>query len=85
MNKIKLLSKLQSFFDADERKRVQSVDEIRVVLNKLKNKLLQTKKSYSLCTNEAFKKALQLEIDVITAQIEKGERYLEELVTKNDK
>lgn len=85
MNKIKLLSKLQSFFDADERKRVQSVDEIRGVLNKLQNKLLQTKKSYSLCTNVAFKKALQLEIDVITAQIEKGERYLQELVTPNDK
>jgi|GEM_PF-2936167 len=84
MNKIKLLSKLQSFFDADERKRLQSVDEIKDVLGKLKTKLEHSKKSYSLCTNEAFKKALLLEIDVITAQIEKGERYLQELVTKND-
>lgn len=85
MNKIKLMSKLQSFFDADERKRVQSVDEIKDVLGKLKTKLEHSKKSYSLCTNAEFKKALLLEIDVITAQIEKGERYLQELVSKNDK
>jgi hypothetical protein len=80
MNKIKLLSKLQAFFDSDETKRKKSVEEITGVLQKLKIKQLKTKKKLSQCTNDEFKKALLLEFDVITAQIEKGERFLKELV-----
>ena len=35
MNKIKLLGKLQTFFDSDDRKKRNSATEIRKVLNKL--------------------------------------------------
>lgn len=46
MNKIKLLSKLQTFFDSDEAKRKKSAAEIAEVLNKLQLKQLHTKKSF---------------------------------------
>lgn len=79
MNKIKLLSKLQTFFDSDEAKRKKSVAEIVEVLNKLKLKQLHTKKKILQCTNDEFKKALLLEFEVMSAQIEKGESFLKEL------
>jgi hypothetical protein len=80
MNKIKLLSKLQAFFDSDEAKRKKSASEIAEVLNKLKLKQRHTKKKLLQCTNDEFKKVLLLEIEVMSAQIEKGENFLKELV-----
>ncbi len=79
MNKIELLSKLQAFFDADEAKKRKSVAEIESVLVKLKSKLIKTNKKLLQCKNEEFKKALLLEVDVISAQIDKGEKVLKEL------
>jgi uncharacterized protein YqeY len=79
MNKIKLLSKLQTFFDSDEKKKKVNADEIRDILDKLAKKQLQTQKKLSKCNHDEFKKALQLEIDVIVAQIEKGKRLLNEV------
>lgn len=80
MNKIKLLGKLQAFFDADERERKNNIEEISLVLKKLKSKQLQTKKNLLNCSNEEYKKALLLEFDVITAQMEKGKKLLKELL-----
>ena len=79
MNKIELLSKLQTFFDADDAKKRKNVEEIEDVLVKLKSKLIKTKKKHLQCKNQEFKKALLLEVDVISAQIDKGEKVLKGL------
>ncbi len=79
MNKSKLLSKLEDFFDSDEAKRRKNVTQIETVLEKLKNKQAKTRKMLLQCKNEDFKKALNLEIDVIDAQIKKGERHLRQM------
>jgi len=80
MNKNTLMSKLQDFFDADQTKRKKSAEDIAEVLQKLKMKHLETKNKLLTCTNDEFKKSLVLEVDVISAQIEKGERLLKELI-----
>ena len=84
MNKIKLLSELQDFFDLDEAKKRKNLENIDAVLIKLKNKLVKTKRMLSQCKNEAFKNALQLEVDVLTAQLEKGEKILKQVSQKPD-
>lgn len=84
MNKSKLLSKLEDFFDSDEAKRRKNVTQIETVLEKLKNKQAKTKKMLLQCKNEDFKKALNLEIDVIDAQIKKGERHLRRMAQLTD-
>ena len=84
MNKSKLLSKLEDFFDSDEAKRKKNVTQIETVLEKLKNKQAKTKKMLLQCKNEDFKKALNLEIDVIDAQIKKGERHLRRMTQLTD-
>lgn len=78
MTKVELMSKLQAFFDAGEAKKRKNVVEIEHVLVKLKSKLIKTNKKLLQCKNEEFKKALLLEVDVISAQIEKGEKLLKE-------
>jgi len=77
MNKIKLLDRLEHFFESEENSK--NVEEFVVVLKKLKAKLAKTKNMLRDCNNEGFKKALQLEVDVLAAQIEKGERYLKDV------
>ena len=84
MNKIKLLSKLQAFFDSDEAKKRKNLENIEDVLSKLKNKLVKTKRMLSQCKNEAFNNALQLEVDVLTAQLEKGKKILKQVSQKPD-
>jgi len=84
MNKIKLLSELQVFFDSDKAKRRKNVENIEDVLIKLKSKLVKTKRMLSQCKNEEFNNALQLEIDVLTAQLEKGEKILKQVMQKSD-
>ena len=84
MNKIKLLSELQAFFDSDEAKKRKDLEDIEDVLIKLKNKLVKTKRMLSQCKNEEFKNALQLEVDVLTAQLEKGEKILKQVAQKPD-
>jgi hypothetical protein len=79
MNKIKLLSELQDFFDSDEAKKRKNLEDIEDVLIKLKSKLVKTKRLLSQCKNEVFNKALQLEVDVLTAQLEKGKKILKQV------
>jgi hypothetical protein len=45
MNKIKLLSRLQAFFNADEKKKKKKYDEIEGVIKKLKAKENKIKKN----------------------------------------
>lgn len=72
MNKIKLLSRLQDFFNADEKKKREKAEEIKGVIKKLKVKERKIKKMLNECQDEELKKALQLEADIIRAQIDKG-------------
>ncbi len=80
MNKIKLLDKLQSLFDSDQVKKSKDVEK---VLDKLKDKQKKNRKMLEQCNNSDFKKALELEIDVLEAQIEKGEKFLHSLTEKD--
>lgn len=79
MNKIKLLSRLQDFFNADEKEKKEKIEEIKDVIKKLKNKQRKTARMLNECQDEELKKVLQLEADIIQAQIEKGLDVLKHL------
>lgn len=79
MNKIKLLSRLQDFFNADEKKKKKRYEEIEGVIKKLKTKENKIKKMLNACQDEEMKKALQLEVNIIQAQIDKGKTVLKNL------
>ncbi len=79
MNKIKLLARLQAFFNADEKEKREKSEEIKGVLKKLKTKQRKIKKLLSECRDEELKRLLQLETDIIKAQIDKGVAVLKSL------
>ena len=79
MNKIKLLSRLQVFFNADEKEKKKKSDEIKSVIKKLKSKQRKIKEMLDECQDDEMKKALQLEADIISAQIQKGIGVLKSL------
>lgn len=79
MNKIKLLSRLQEFFNADEQEKREKADEIKGIIKKLRNKQRKTARMLNECRNEELKKVLQLEADIIQAQIDKGIEVLKHL------
>ena len=78
MNKINLLGRLQDFFNVN-RKRRKKANNITNVIEKLHAKERKINEMLGECENEEIKKALQLEFDIITAQIEKGLSKLENL------
>lgn len=79
MKQKKLLEKLKSFFDADERERQEQKADIKKILKKLKKKerkfkeKLGNEKKQEKCTH------IQQDIDVIYAQRKKGISLLKEL------
>ncbi|MGR8932069.1 MAG: hypothetical protein ACU836_15665 [Gammaproteobacteria bacterium] len=79
MNKIKLLSRLQDFFNADEKEKKKKAKEITNVIEKLQAKEQKIREMLAHCPDEDMKKALQLEANIIQAQIEKGLAALEKL------
>lgn len=79
MNKIKLLGRLQEFFNAGEKEKREKADEIREIIKKLRNKLRKTVRRLDQCHDEEMKKVLQLEADIIKAQIDKGIDVLKHL------
>ncbi len=83
MNKIKLLSKLQTFFDSDKASTEARVKGIETVLIKLKAKQDKTRKKLVQCANDDYKKVLSLEIEVMNAQIEKAENFLKDIIDDN--
>ncbi|MGY6275388.1 hypothetical protein [Methylomonas sp. MgM2] len=72
MNKIKLLGRLQDFFNADEKERKKKAREIADVIEKLKEKARNINEMLDECRDEEMTKALRLEVNIINAQIEKG-------------
>jgi len=79
MNKIKLLSRLHDFFNADEKKKKEKAEEIQGVIKKLQTKARKIKKMLDECQDDELKKALELEASIINAQIEKGLAVLKNL------
>lgn len=79
MNKIRLLSRLQDFIHADAKKKREQADEIGKVIKKLENKLRKIENMLDECRDPQLSKALQLEADIIKAQIDKGHAVLEHL------
>lgn len=79
MNKIKLLSRLQDFFNADEKQKKKKAKEIADVIEKLQIKERNIQEMLGECQDEEMKKALQLEANIISAQIEKGLSVLQNL------
>ena len=79
MNKIKLLRRLQDFFDADEKNKREKSNEIKGVIKKLEAKQRKIKKMLADCRDDELTKALQLEVDIISAQINKGIDVLKNL------
>lgn len=79
MNKIKLLNRLQDFFNADEKKKREKAEEIKEVIKKLQAKEHKIKKMMDECQDEDLKKTLRLEADIIKAQIDKGIGVLKSL------
>lgn len=79
MNKIKLLSRLQDFFNADEKEKKKRSDEIEDIIKKLRVKERKIKEMLDECQDDGLKKALQLEADIIKAHIDKGMAVLENL------
>ena len=79
MNKIKLLSRLQDFFNASEKEKKEKVNEIKGIIKELTNKERKINKMLAECRDEELKKALQLEADIIKAQIDKGKGVLKQL------
>lgn len=79
MNKIKLLSRLQDFFNADEKEKKKKAKDIANVIQKLQVKERKIKQMLEECQDEEMKKAMQLEANIISAQIDKGIAALENL------
>lgn len=79
MNKIELMTRLQAFFNSDEKEKKKKAEEIKDVIKKLKIKQIKIKKMLDACRDDEMKKALQLEVDIIQAQIDKGAAVLENL------
>lgn len=79
MNKIKLMSRLEAFFNSDEKEKKKKTEEIKGVIKKLKVKQNKIEKMLDACRDEEMKKALQLEVDIIQAQIDKGDTVLKNL------
>lgn len=79
MNKIKLMTRLQAFFNADEKEKKKKAEEIKGVIKKLNIKKNKINKMLAACQDEEMKKVLQLEVNIIKAQIDKGRAALKNL------
>lgn len=79
MKQKKLLEKLKSFFDADERERQEQKADIKKILKKLKKKERKFKEKLGNEKKQEKRTHIQQDIDVIYAQRNKGISLLKEL------
>ncbi len=79
MNKIKLLNKLNDFFDTEKSKQLEEIASLQQVLSQLAHKKTKTQKRIQQCHDHTLKKALLLELSVIEAHIDKGKKLLQQL------
>lgn len=79
MKKKKLLKKLQDFFDLDERSKREKKNDLLKILKKLKQKERKISTKLEAATNDAERKELTKELDIIYAQRKKGINLVKEL------
>jgi len=72
MKQKKLLDKLKTFFNSDEREREKQKSDIKDILKKLKKRERKLKEKLGAEKNAEKRNRFQQEIDVIYAQRKKG-------------
>jgi hypothetical protein len=79
MSKKKLLEKLQKFFAADQREKIKHMEQIKIVLKKLKEKERKIQKKLEINTDAETAAELQQELDIIYAQRMKGVKIVKQI------
>lgn len=75
----KLLHKLRDFFDSDNRKKRQHIEELKKILLKLKKKERKITHALQQTDDERLKKHYQTELEIIRVQRKKGIEVLQQL------
>ncbi|TAN71443.1 MAG: hypothetical protein EPN17_01490 [Methylobacter sp.] len=75
----KLLHKLRAFFDGDNRKKRQHIEELKKILLKLKKKERKITHALQQTDDEYLKKHYQTELEIIRVQRKKGIEVLQQL------
>ncbi len=75
----KLLHKLQAFFNTDEHKKRQHIEQLRKILLKLKKKERTIIHSIQQIDDDNLSKHYQTELEIIRAQRKKGIEVLQQL------
>lgn len=75
----KLLHKLQAFFDTDEHKKRQHIEELKKILLKLKKKERKINHVQQQTEDGSLKKYYQTELEIIRVQRKKGIEVLRQL------
>jgi len=78
MKQKKMLDKLKTFFDLEERERDKQKKDIKILLKKLKARERKLKHKLDHENKSAKRKHIQQEIDVIYAQRKKGVKLVKE-------
>ncbi|MFA6164948.1 MAG: hypothetical protein WAV82_04755 [Methylobacter sp.] len=79
MKKEKLLHKLQAFFDTDNHKKRQHINELKKILIKLKKKERKIAHTLSQADDDCLIKQYQTELEIIRIQRMKGIEILQQL------
>ncbi|MCX7094472.1 MAG: hypothetical protein NTY50_13605 [Methylobacter sp.] len=75
----KLLHKLQAFFNTDNHKKRQHIEELKKILLKLKKKELKITHALQQADQDCLIKHYQTELEIIRAQRKKGIEVLHQL------
>jgi hypothetical protein len=75
----KLLHKLQAFFNTDQHKKRQHIEQLRKILLKLKKKERTIAHALRQIDDDALNKLYQTELEIIRVQRKKGIEVLQQL------
>ncbi|MGZ5006421.1 MAG: hypothetical protein ACXWE9_06690 [Methylobacter sp.] len=75
----KLLHKLQAFFNTDQHKKRQHIEQLRKILIQLKKKENTIAHALQQIDDDALNKLYQTELEIIRAQRKKGIEVLQQL------
>jgi hypothetical protein len=75
----KLLARLKTYMDADQRAQVKQADALKDVLAKLKKKERQLRDKVADCDDDQARKKLELKLAVCHAQRKKGLALLKQI------
>lgn len=75
----KMLDRIRSFMDADQRAQIKQADAIKEILHKLKKKERHLKEKLENCKNSKEAEKLKVKVAVCHAQRKKGLAKLKEI------